>query len=152
MYKNLCIFSYNSRGFNKAKQDYLTALTAVAGDCLPVICNQENFLLKSNEYFAKNALPDYHIIFNPATMDDLNGRPKNIMFLAVPDTVKEVIKDVSQPSKRMQSLLFSFESCRMLLINTYFQWILRKTISTTQNSAFFYHKYEAPSQITTSIS
>ena len=120
MYKNLCIFSYNSRGFNKSKQEFLSSLTAIAGDCLPVICNQENFLLKSNEYFAQNALPDYHIIFNPATMEDLNGRPKNGMFVAVPDPVKEMVKDVSPPSKRLQSLLFRFESCRMLLLNTYF--------------------------------
>ena len=120
MYNNLCIFSYNSRGFNKSKQEFLSSLTAVAGDCLPVICNQENFLLKSNEYIAKNALPDYHVIFNPATMEDLNGRPKNGMFVAVPDPVKEMVKDVSPPSKRLQSLLFRFESCRMLLLNTYF--------------------------------
>ena len=42
------------------------------------------------------------------------------MFVAVPDNVKELIKDVSPPSKRMQRLLFSFDSCWMLLINTYF--------------------------------
>ena len=120
MYNKLCIFSYNSRGFSKSKQDFLQALTIIASDSLPVICNQENFLLKANEYFSRNSLPDYHIIFNPATKEDLGGRPKNGMFVAVPDSVKEKVKDVSPPSNRMQSLLFKFDTCKILLINTYF--------------------------------
>ena len=109
MYKKLCIFSYNSRGFNSSKQEFLKALTT-AGDSLPVICNQENFLLKANEYFARNALPNHHIYFNPATKENLNGRPKNGMFVVVPELLKELVKDVSPPSKRMQGLLFKFKT------------------------------------------
>ena len=110
MYKKLCIFSYNSRGFNSSKQEFLKALTITAGDSLPVICNQENFLLKANEYFARNALPNHHIYFNPATKENLNGRPKNGMFVVVPELLKELVKDVSPPSKRMQGLLFKFKT------------------------------------------
>ena len=104
MNRKLCIFSYNSRGFNKSEQHFLKESTLTAGDSLPVICNQESFLLKVNEYVAKKALLDHHIIFNPATMEDLNGRPKNGMFVAIPDSLKETVKDVSPTSKRMQSL------------------------------------------------
>ena len=120
MYNKLCIFSYNSRGFSKPKQEFLKTLTIISGDSLPVICNQENFLLKSNEYFARNALPDHHIIFNPATKESLDGRPINGMFVAVPDSIKEKVRDISPPSKRMQSLMFNFDTCKILLINTYF--------------------------------
>ena len=120
MYNNLCIFSYNSRGFNSSKQDFLKTLTVTAGNSLAVICNQENFLLKANEYIAKKALPGHHIFFNPATKDGLNGRPKNGMFVAVPECLKELVKEVSPPSKRMQSLMFNFQACKILLINTYF--------------------------------
>ena len=45
---------------------------------------QENFLLKSNGYFAKKALPEHHIIFKPATKDVMDGRRKNGLFIAVP--------------------------------------------------------------------
>ena len=71
----------------------MKTFTIISGDSLPVICNQENFLLKSNENFARKALPDHHIIFNPATKENPDGRPINGMFLAVPDSIKEKVRD-----------------------------------------------------------
>ena len=67
MAENICIYSYNSRGFAKSKQDLLKMLLMLSGDSLPIICNQENFLLKANGYMIKKCLPDHHIVFNPAT-------------------------------------------------------------------------------------
>ena len=98
----------------------MKTLALTAGDSLPVICNQENFLLKANEYVIKQTLSNYHIFFNPATKESLDGRPKNGMFVAVPTDVKELVKDVSPPSKRLQSLMFNFKTCKILLLNMYF--------------------------------
>ena len=60
MDKNLCIYSCNSRGFHSNKQDILKTLLSVSGDSLPVICNQENFLLKANRFIIEKCLPDHH--------------------------------------------------------------------------------------------
>ena len=117
---NICIISYNSRGFNSCKQDFIKTLLSLTGNSLPIICNQENLLLNAHEYIAKQPLPDHHIIFNPATKDGLDGRPKNGMFIAVPNCLKEMVKDVSPHSFRIQSVVINTKTCKILLINTYF--------------------------------
>ena len=76
------IISYNSRGFNKCKQDFLrNILSEVGGHTF--LFNQENFLLKKNGYIAEQALPEHRIVFKPAVKDSLEGRPKGGMFIAV---------------------------------------------------------------------
>ena len=42
----LNIFSYNSRGFCQIKQNVVQDLVNFSGDKIPIICNQENFILK----------------------------------------------------------------------------------------------------------
>ena len=105
MDKDLCIYSYNSRGFDSTKQDILK-LISISDDSLPVICNQENFLLKANGFIIEKCLPDHHIFFKPATKNDLNGRPKNGMFVGVPICLKGSVQDVSHylPGYRAYSL------------------------------------------------
>ena len=117
---NLCIYSYNSRGFDCTKQDILKTLISLSGDNLPIICNQENFLLKANGYMAKKCLPDHQIFFKPATKKDLNGRPKNGMFIAIPSCLKESAEEISSPSPRVQSVLIDYHCNKTLLTNTYF--------------------------------
>ena len=38
----------------------------MCGNKIPVLCNQENFLLRSNCYKIQQCLPDIHVIFKPA--------------------------------------------------------------------------------------
>ena len=45
-----CLYSYNSRGFSGARQDLCKILKCMKGDNLPILCNQENVLLKNNSY------------------------------------------------------------------------------------------------------
>ena len=61
----------------------------------PILCNQENFLLKSNAYKVKQCLPNSRIIFKKAEKDSLEGRPRNGMFISIPDVIKEQVTDVS---------------------------------------------------------
>ena len=106
MDKVLCIYSYNSRGFDITKQ-HILKLISISGDSLPVICNQENFLLKANGFIIEKCLPDHHTFFQPATKNDLNGRLKNGMFVAVTICLKESVQDVSTlylPGYRAYSL------------------------------------------------
>ena len=119
MEDTICIFSYNSRGFDSSKQDVIKAFTTMSG-CLTIICNQENFLLKNNKYMIKQILPEHHIVFKPATKDGFEGRPKNGMFIAIPIHFKDKFEDVSPKSNRHQTIVIENNSNKTLIINTYF--------------------------------
>ena len=113
------IISYNSRGFNKCKQDFLrNILSEVGGHTF--LFNQENFLLKKNGYIAEQALPEHRIVFKPAVKDSLEGRPKGGMFIAVPICFKDCITEVAVDSNRIQCVLARVAQCKLLLINSYF--------------------------------
>ena len=90
----VCIISYNSRGFDSPKQDLIKEFTKISS-CPTIICNQENFLLKNNEYIAKQILPDHHVIVKPATKEGFDGRPKNGMFIAIPIFYKDKFNDLT---------------------------------------------------------
>ena len=113
------IISYNSRGFNVCKRDFMNNLTSMSG-CSTFIFNQENFLLKSNVYMARNALPNHYLIVKPAKKDGLDGRPKNGMFIAIPTPLKAATKEVSVSSERLQCVVIKMKSCKLLLVNAYF--------------------------------
>ena len=117
---SISIISYNSRGFNNCKQDFVNLLPTLTGNGPTIVCNQENFLLRNNDYLIRQTLPDHHIVFKPAVKKGLEGRPMSGLFIAVPMIFKDKIDDVSRESIRIQSLVISLESTKLLLINTYF--------------------------------
>ena len=53
-----------------------------------ILCNQDFFLLKGNNYNVKQCLPDARIIFKKAEKDSIDGRPKNGMFIAIANEIK----------------------------------------------------------------
>ena len=119
--KSLCIYSYNSRGFAQEKQDLCKLLMSTSGNTYPILCNQENFLLRSNGYKIKQCLPGAHVVFKKAVKDTHdNGRPKNGMFVAVPAGMKEYVEDISPNHWRVQAVLVHTVDCSIMIINTYF--------------------------------
>ena len=61
------------------------------------------------------------MLINPAIKDDINtGRPKGGMFIAIPDSIKNLVKDVSPGHWRLQAVTISSPSSKTLLINSYF--------------------------------
>lgn len=62
--EKLCFLSHNSRGFGPLKIDFIKYLasTKVVGNKLPIICNQENFLLRDNSYKLTRALPTFKFL------------------------------------------------------------------------------------------
>ena len=121
----LNIFSYNSRGFDSGKQEVCRKLlkpkiSSNSMDENLILCNQENFLLRNNKYKIKQALVGYHIIFKPAIKNSLDGRPKNGMFIAVPNKLSGNIEDVSPKHWRLQALIIKSVNKRLLIINSYF--------------------------------
>ena len=116
----MCLVSYNSRGFNDCKKDFVRDLVKVAG-CDAIIFNQENFVLKKNGYTIEQTLPNHKVIVKPAIKNSLDGRPKNGMFIAIPRSLNVLsIEDVSPNSFRIQSVLLTIGKCKSLLLNTYF--------------------------------
>ena len=91
----ICIYSFNSRGFSDDKHDICRLFMLENENFVPILCNQENFLQLNNGYRVKQALPDCHIFFKKGEMDTIQGRPKNGMFIAVPNKIKENVFEVS---------------------------------------------------------
>ena len=99
----------------------------VVGDKLPILCNQENFILKGNSYKLFQTLPNYNFIINPALKNSLDrGRPKNGMFIAFPNKIKNFVTDVSPGHWRVQAAIISSPKSRTLLINSYFPFDKRE--------------------------
>lgn len=80
--------------------------------CDTIIMNQENFLLKSNGYLARNALPGHYLVLKPANKNGLEGRPTNGMFIAVPSTLKESVREVPVASDRLQCVILKLNEAK----------------------------------------
>ena len=120
--QEVCVISNNSRGFSNIQQDFIRTLSSdkVVGTKIPIICNQENFILKGNFYKILQAVPGSHVIINPAMKDNQDrGRSKGGMFIAVPDYLKSQVTDVSPGHWRVQAVVISSPNVMTLLINTY---------------------------------
>jgi exonuclease III len=119
----MCLISYNSRGFSEMNQNFMKTLTSdqVIGDKIPILCNQENFILRGNFYKILQAMTGFHVIFNPAVKNSLDrGRPKGGMFIAIPDEMKNQVVDVSPGHWRIQAVVIKSAKSKTLLINIYF--------------------------------
>ena len=71
---SICIYSYNSRRFSEDKQDVCKILFVDTEKYYPILCNQENFLLKGYNYKIKQCLPNARVIFKEAFKDSFEGR------------------------------------------------------------------------------
>ena len=121
MDRKLCIFSYNSRGFCTQKQSTIKYLVNISAGKLPIICNQENFILKANSYRINQTLEKFHVVFNPAIKNTHDkGRAKNGMFIAIPNSIKDCCQDVSPGHWRIQAVTITMNSSKLLIINSYF--------------------------------
>jgi hypothetical protein len=121
--QEVCVISYNSRGFSKMHQDFIKSLSSdqIIGNKLPIICNQENFILRGNYYKILQAMSGFHVFIKPAVKNTLDrGRPKGGMFIAVPDCMKNQVSDVSPGHWRVQAVTISSAESKTLLLNTYF--------------------------------
>ena len=52
--------------------------------------------------------------------NDLNGWPKNGMYVAVPICLKESVQDISPLSSMIHSILIETQNDKIMLLNTYF--------------------------------
>ena len=99
----------------------------VVGEKIPILCNQENFILKANLYKLFQEVPGFHFFVNPAIKEIQDkGRPKNEMFICVPNIIKSSVCDVSPGHWRVQAVILSRGNTKTLLINSYFPFDQRE--------------------------
>ena len=117
------MLSYNSRGFCASKQEFCRYISSkeVVGNAIPLICNQENFILKGNSSKIVNALPGFYSVIKPAIISSSEkGRSRNGMFIAMPHQFRNQIVDISPCNWRVQAILLQLSSVKILIINSYF--------------------------------
>ncbi len=119
--KNTKIYSYNSRGFDIIKQKYcMEIINNTETDTVPILCNQENFVLKGNGHIIQKSLEGFHAFIKPATKDRIDGRPINGMFIAIPELLRNKAKDISPKSNRIQAISLETDEDNLMIINVYF--------------------------------
>ena len=119
----VCVISYNTRGFGIEKQEYCKYLLSnqFVGNKTPILCIQEHFIMRSNSYKIIRALEGFHLLIKPAVKQTQDkGRAKNGMFIAVPENIKNEIADISPAHWRIQAALFTCKYSKLLIINSYF--------------------------------
>ena len=78
-------------------------------------------MLRSNTYRIQQVLPNYQLFIKPAVVNGHDrGRPRNGMFIAVPESVKNQVEDISPEFFRVQVLKVTFKSSCCLIVNSYF--------------------------------
>ena len=120
---SVCLMSYNSRGSSEQKMQFIKYLVSsqCVGNKIPILFNQENFLLKSNSYKLFQVCPEFQFFINPAIKDVQDtGRPSNGMFICVPNRIKGSVIYVSPGHWRVQAVKIESETSQTLLINSYF--------------------------------
>ena len=118
--KNIRIYSYNSRGFDMIKQKYCNEILTMDPNSIPVLCNQENFILEGNRHVIQNALQGFHAFIKPATKEHVDGRPAIGMFIAILKELRNKAKDVTPRSNRIQAIILETNEGDLMIINVYF--------------------------------
>ncbi len=114
------IYSYNSRGFDMIKQNYCIEILNTDSKSVPILCNQENFILKGNGHIIRKALKGYHVFIKPAVKNHMDGRPAIGMFIALPEQLRNKAKEIPTASNRVQAVLFETDKDILMIINVYF--------------------------------
>ena len=88
---------------------------------VPILCKQENILLRGNGYRIEQCLHISRIFFKKAIKDALNnGKPKNGMFIAVPKKFKGCAEEMPTNHCRLQAVTLIIPNNRILILNSYF--------------------------------
>ena len=87
---------------------------------LPFSVTKKTFLLRSNTYKIQKTLPNYHVFIKPAVPGNHDQeRAKNGMFVAVPDSVKNQVQDISPEFYRVQVVKVNLKNSSCVIVNSY---------------------------------
>ena len=92
--KQLCIYSYNSRGSSQDKLSFIQSLINLSGSKIPIFCIQEHFLLRGSLRKLSSSFKESSVIAKPAYKDfsiQTKGRAKGGLATIVPKSMRKNI-------------------------------------------------------------
>ena len=119
----ICFYSYNTRGSNENKLNYIQDLMKLCGNKVPIFCIQEHFLLRSNLRKLSNYFEQSAVLAIPATNDfniQNRGRPNGGLAIILPKMLRKSVKILNVNSWRIQPVVIEIQGEKLLLINCYF--------------------------------
>ena len=121
----LIFLSYNSTGFNNQRSEFITDITHVLGNQKCFISVQEHFIMKRNVSKIEKLLPAHFTVYSvPAFKDDTQikcGRGKGGLCQIWPKSLDHLFSRIPlKTTSRVQGLLITLPSSRLLWINCYF--------------------------------
>ena len=103
-----------------------------------MICSQEHFQLKNCKFRITNSFSDnFELYFKPAIKANSalgRGRPKGGLFIAWKKTHVRKAKRLECNNFRIQAIILEYESCKLLIINTYFPCDSQKLVLSVEES------------------
>ena len=121
--KDICIYSYNSRGSSSEKLDFVHDLINLSNNQIPIFCIQEHFLLRNNLYKLNQHFNSSSVLSVPASKDfnkQEKGRPKGGLSIIIPKEIRRFVQIIKCDSWRIQPIMLEINQVRYLIINTYF--------------------------------
>lgn len=119
MATSIKLLSYNSRGFNKFKGEFLNTLSSSLD--IDIICSQEHLRLRENVGSVQKELKSYNSTFVPAVKSNISissGRPSGGLGLLWKHSLDNLINIIRHPnSNRVHAITFD---SKFLIVNTYF--------------------------------
>ena len=103
-----------------------------------MICSQEHFQLKNCKFRITNSFSDnFELYFKPAIKANSalgRGRPKGGLFIAWKKIHVRKAKRLECNNFRIQAIILEYESCKLLIINTYFPCDSQKLVLSVEES------------------
>ena len=121
--KDICFYSYNSRGSSNEKLSYVRNLIDLCGTNLPIFCVQEHFLLRNNIYKLSKFFTNSAVLAKPAYKNfqiQNSGRPSGGLATIIPKYLRKNIKVIECDSWRLQPFVMTIKKHKYLVINSYF--------------------------------
>ena len=121
--KEVCLYSYNSRGSSDLKLKFMQDLIDLSGNKIPIFCIQEHFLLINNLKKVSNYFSTSSVISKPAFKNfevQNRGRPRGGLAIILPKYLRKSVKIIDCKSWRIQSLEIDLNEEKYLVINSYF--------------------------------
>ena len=115
--KNVCIFSYNSRGNSREKLDFINSLIKSSGSQIPIFCVQEHFTMRNNLYKISKSFQNFTVVSVPAFKDcqvQDRGRPKGGLSIILPKDYRKSLKLIKCEYWRIQPLILNVNNVKYL--------------------------------------
>ena len=120
---HICIYSYNSRGSNENKLEFIKDIIEIPQRNIPIFCLQEHFLLRNNVYKLSKAFKNYAVLAKPAYKNfkvQDKGRPMGGLATIIPKGWRKNTTILKSQSWRIQPLLIKVNMKSFLVLNSYF--------------------------------